>query len=195
RAGAGSARDSLSILDQLLAGSDERGITREGAVQLLGYTDSSLLGEMVDALGARDGAAVFGLIDRVVESGHDPRRFSADLLERVRDLVVLGAVPDALDKGLINVSPDTADAMRVQASRLGPAQLTRAVEVLNQGLTEMRGATSPRLLLELLCAPILLPGADSEDGAALLARLEQLERRGPAGPVPAAQQPPAPAVQ
>ncbi|MBB5433558.1 DNA polymerase III subunit gamma and tau [Nocardiopsis composta] len=195
RAGAGSARDSLSILDQLLAGSDERGITRDGAVALLGYTDSALLSEMVDALGARDGAAAFGLIDRVMEGGHDPRRFTADLLERVRDLVVLGAVPDALDKGLINVSPDAVDAMRDQASRLGPAQLTRAAEVLNQGLTEMRGATSPRLLLELLCARILLPGADGEDGAALLARLEQLERRGPAGPVPAAQQPPAPAVQ
>ncbi|MFW5415333.1 DNA polymerase III subunit gamma and tau [Nocardiopsis sp. CNT-189] len=191
RAGAGSARDSLSILDQLLAGSDEQGITRDGAVALLGYTDSSLLSEMVDALGARDGAAAFGLIDRVMEGGHDPRRFTADLLERVRDLVVLGAVPDALDKGLINVSPDAVDAMRDQASRLGPAQLTRAAEVLNQGLTEMRGATSPRLLLELLCARVLLPGADGEDGAALLARVEQLERRGPAGPAPAVQQPPA----
>ncbi|WP_017595498.1 DNA polymerase III subunit gamma and tau [Nocardiopsis potens] len=191
RAGAGSARDSLSILDQLLAGSDEQGITRDGAVALLGYTDSSLLSEMVDAVGARDGAAAFGLIDRVMEGGHDPRRFTADLLERVRDLVVLGAVPDALDKGLINVSPDAVDAMRDQASRLGPAQLTRAAEVLNQGLTEMRGATSPRLLLELLCARILLPGADGEDGAALLARVEQLERRGPAGPAPAVQQPPA----
>src|SRR5690606_28556081 len=141
RAGGGSARDSLSILDQLLAGSDERGITREGAVQLLGYTDSSLLGEMVDALGARDGAAVFGLIDRVVEGGHDPRRFAADLLERVRDLVVLNAVPDALDKGLINVPPDAVEQMREQAGRLGAAQLTRAAEILNKGLTEMPATT------------------------------------------------------
>ncbi|ASU81669.1 DNA polymerase III subunit gamma and tau [Nocardiopsis gilva YIM 90087] len=178
RAGAGSARDSLSILDQLLAGSDESGITRDGAVALLGYTDSGLLTEMVDALGARDGAAVFGLIDRVMEGGHDPRRFTADLLERTRDLVVLAAVPDALDKGLINVSPDAVDQMREQATRLGPAELTRAAEILNQGLTEMRGATSPRLLLELLCARVLLPAADpSSDGGALLARLDQLERR------------------
>ncbi|GAA4947118.1 hypothetical protein GCM10023224_33410 [Streptomonospora halophila] len=189
RAGAGSARDSLSILDQLLAGSDENGITREGAVALLGYTDSSLLGDMVDALGAADGAAVFGLIDRVMEGGHDPRRFTADLLERTRDLVVLAAVPDALDKGLINVAPDTVDRMREQAERLGPARLTRAADILNQGLTEMRGATSPRLLLELMCARVLLPGsAGGGDSGALLARLEQLEQRmasGQAAPAPA----------
>ncbi|MBB6174511.1 DNA polymerase-3 subunit gamma/tau [Nocardiopsis mwathae] len=198
RAGAGSARDSLSILDQLLAGSDASGITRDGAVALLGYTDSSLLSEMVDALGARDGAAVFGLIDRVMEGGHDPRRFTADLLERARDLVVLAAVPDALDKGLINVSPDAVDRMREQAQRLGAAELTRAAEILNQGLTEMRGATSPRLLLELLCARVLLPAADaSGDGGALLARLDQLERRvasgavAPAGSAPPVGPPPA----
>ena len=177
RAGGGSARDTLSILDQLLAGSDERGITREAAVQLLGYTDSSLLGEMVDALGAGDGAAVFELIDRVVEVGHDPLRFAADLLERVRDLVVLNAVPDALDKGLINVPPDAVEQMREQASRLGAAQLTRAAEILNKGLTEMRGTTSPRLLLELMCSRILLPGVDPGDELAL-AGLERLERNG-----------------
>ncbi|MFC7327993.1 DNA polymerase III subunit gamma and tau [Marinactinospora rubrisoli] len=192
RAGAGSARDSLSILDQLLAGSDEHGITREGAVALLGYTDSGLLSEMIDALGARDGAAVFGLIDRVVEGGHDPRRFTADLLERTRDLVVLAAVPDALDKGLINVPPDAVEHMREQAERLGPATLTRAADILNSGLTEMRGATAPRLLLELLCARVLLPGTDTAgEGPAMLARLEQLERRVAAGPV-AAPQPPVP---
>ncbi|MFC4564441.1 DNA polymerase III subunit gamma and tau [Nocardiopsis mangrovi] len=196
RAGAGSARDSLSILDQLLAGSDENGITREGAVALLGYTDSSLLGEMVDALGAGDGAAAFGLIDRVMEGGHDPRRFTADLLERTRDLVVLAAVPDALDKGLINVPPDAVQQMTGQAAKLGPAVLTRAAEILNQGLTEMRGATSPRLLLELLCARVLLPGAEpggGGDNGALVARLDQLERRMAAG-VPAAPAAPAPAV-
>ncbi|WP_344733769.1 DNA polymerase III subunit gamma and tau, partial [Spinactinospora alkalitolerans] len=196
RAGGGSARDSLSILDQLLAGSDEQGITRDGAVALLGYTDSGLLGEMVDALGARDGAAVFGLIDRVIEGGNDPRRFTADLLERVRDLVVLAAVPDALDKGLINVSPESVEQMRDQATRLGTAELTRAAEVLNKGLTEMRGATSPRLLLELLCARVLLPGAEAGggDGSALTARLEQLERRVAAGAAAPAPAPPAPAA-
>ncbi|SIO90691.1 DNA polymerase III subunit gamma and tau [Nocardiopsis sp. JB363] len=209
RAGAGSARDTLSVLDQLIAGSDEGGITREGAVSLLGYTDSSLLGEMVDSLGARDGAAVFGLVDRVVEGGNDPRRFTTDLLERFRDLVVLAAVPDAIDKGLVNVSPESVEQMKEQASRLGPAELSRAAEVLNQGLTEMRGATAPRLLLELLCSRILLPATDG-DQTALLARLEQMERRlasgavapatsgaqapaAPAAQVPAAPAPPAPA--
>lgn len=211
RAGAGSARDSLSVLDQLIAGSGDEGITREGAVSLLGYTDSSLLGEMVDALGARDGAAVFSLIDRVVEGGHDPRRFATDLLERFRDLVVLAAVPDALDKGLVNVDAEEAGRMRDQASRLGPAELTRATDILNGGLTEMRGATAPRLLLELMCARVLLPATDGDQGAALLARLEQMERRvasgavaqaAPAAPAPAAPAPspaapvqPAPAPQ
>ncbi|MFE9245852.1 DNA polymerase III subunit gamma and tau [Nocardiopsis sp. NPDC006938] len=183
RAGAGSARDTLSVLDQLIAGSDEGGITREGAVSLLGYTDSSLLGEMVDALGARDGAAAFGLVDRVVEGGHDPRRFTTDLLERFRDLVVLAAVPDALDKGLVNVSPESVEQMRDQAARLGPATLSRAAEILNQGLTEMRGATAPRLLLELMCSRILLPAADGDQGTALLARVEQMERRLASGAV------------
>ncbi|MFE1076967.1 DNA polymerase III subunit gamma and tau [Nocardiopsis alba] len=193
RAGAGSARDTLSVLDQLIAGSDEGGITREGAVSLLGYTDSSLLGEMVDALGARDGAVAFGLVDRVVEGGHDPRRFTTDLLERFRDLVVLSAVPDAIDKGLVNVSPESVDQMKEQAARLGPAELSRAAEVLNQGLTEMRGATAPRLLLELLCSRILLPATDGDQGVALLARLEQMERRVASGAIAPQASAPAPA--
>ncbi|MGW9349837.1 DNA polymerase III subunit gamma and tau [Nocardiopsis flavescens] len=194
RAGAGSARDTLSVLDQLIAGSDDRGITREGAVSLLGYTDSSLLGEMVDALGARDGAAVFSLIDRMVEGGHDPRRFATDLLERFRDLVVLAAVPDALEKGLVNVAAEAAEQMKSQAARLGPAELTRGADLLNQGLTDMRGATAPRLVLELMCSRILLPSADGDQGA-LLARLEQMERRVAAGPVAAPAAPPAPAAR
>lgn len=191
RAGAGSARDSLSILDQLLAGSGADGITRDGAVGLLGFTDSSLLTEMVDALGARDGAAVFSLIDRVMEGGHDPRRFTTDLLERIRDLVVLAAVPDALDKGLINVAPDAVERMTDQATRLGPGELTRAAEILNRGLTEMRGATSPRLLLELMCARVLLPAADPNDGGGLLARLDHLESRVSSGAAASAAGPPA----
>ncbi|GAA4917607.1 DNA polymerase III subunit gamma and tau [Streptomonospora salina] len=201
RAGAGSARDSLSIMDQLLAGSDENGVTRDGAVGLLGFTDSGLLGDMVDALGGADGAAVFGLIDRVMEGGHDPRRFTADLLERVRDLVVLAAVPDALDKGLINVAPDAVERMGEQARSVGAARLTRAADILNDGLTDMRGATSPRLLLELTCARILLPGAaggGGDDSGALVARLEQLERRMSSGqaavPSPAPAQPAAPSA-
>ncbi|MUN38019.1 DNA polymerase III subunit gamma and tau [Actinomadura litoris] len=175
RAGAGSARDTLSILDQLLAGSDEQGITYTRAVSLLGYTDSALLDEVVAAFAARDGAAVFAAIDRVVESGQDPRRFTADLLERVRDLVILSNVPDAGGSGLLNVPADELEQMRRQASSMGPGELTRAADLLHTGLTEMRGATSPRLLLELISARILLPAA-YEDEASMFARLDRLER-------------------
>ncbi|URM97815.1 DNA polymerase III subunit gamma and tau [Actinomadura madurae] len=180
RAGAGSARDTLSILDQLLAGSDEKGITYARAVSLLGYTDSALLDEVIAAFAAGDGAAVFAAIDRVIESGQDPRRFAADLLERVRDLVILSNVPEAGGSGLLNVPPDELEQMRRQASSMGPGELTRAADLLHTGLTEMRGATSPRLLLELICARILLPAA-YEDEASLLARLDRLERQASQG--------------
>ena len=176
RAGAGSARDSESILDQLLAGAGEEGITYARAVSLLGYTDATLLDEVVDAVAARDGGAVFAAIDRVMEGGQDPRRFAADLLERFRDLVILSNVPDSGATGLLNVPPDELERMQAQASRMGPAELTRAADLLHTGLTEMRGATAPRLLLELICARILLPGA-YDDEASLLARLDRLERR------------------
>ncbi|HEY7486600.1 MAG TPA: DNA polymerase III subunit gamma and tau [Streptosporangiaceae bacterium] len=197
RAGAGSARDSLSILDQLLAGADSSGVTYARAVSLLGYTDSSLLDDVVDAFAARDGAAVFAAVDRVIESGQDPRRFAADLLERFRDLVVLSNVPDAGAAGLFNVPPDELERMRRQASVIGPAELARAADLLHVGLTEMRGATSPRLLLELICARILLPGA-YDDEASLLTRMERLERRlSLGGDLPAAEptaRPPEPAA-
>jgi DNA polymerase-3 subunit gamma/tau len=176
RAGAGSARDSLSILDQLLAGADESGITYARAVSLLGFTDASLLDDVMDAFAARDGAAVFAAVDRVIESGQDPRRFAADLLERTRDLVVLSNVPEAGESGLFDAPPDELEQMKRQASAIGRAELTRAADLLHVGLTEMRGATSPRLLLELVCARILLPGA-FDDEASLLTRLERLERR------------------
>ncbi|WP_019631666.1 DNA polymerase III subunit gamma and tau [Actinomadura atramentaria] len=176
RAGAGSARDTLSILDQLLAGSDENGITYARAVSLLGYTDAALLDEVVGAFARRDGAAVFAAIDRVIESGQDPRRFAADLLERLRDLVILANVPDAASSGLFNVPPDELEGMRAQAASMGPGDLARAADLLHTGLTEMRGATSPRLLLELICARILLPGA-YQDEASLYARLDRLERQ------------------
>jgi DNA polymerase-3 subunit gamma/tau len=176
RAGAGSARDSLSILDQLLAGADDAGITYARAVSLLGYTDVSLLDEVVDAFAARDGAAVFAAIDRVIESGQDPRRFAADLLERFRDLVILSNVPEAGTSGLLDVPSDELKTMERQASGLGRGELTRAADLLHTGLTEMRGATSPRLLLELICARILLPGA-YDDEASVLTRLERIERR------------------
>src|SRR6266536_3399499 len=176
RAGAGSARDALSVLDQLLAGSDESGISYPAAVSLLGYTDASLLDATVDAFAAGDGSAVFGVVDQVVSAGHDPRRFAADLLDRLRDLIVLGAVRDADRTGLLDVPADQLERMREQVAKFGTAELTRAAEVLNAGLTEMRGAASPRLLLELTCARVLLPAAEADE-AALLARLERIERR------------------
>ncbi|RKS79374.1 DNA polymerase-3 subunit gamma/tau [Actinomadura pelletieri DSM 43383] len=184
RAGAGSARDTLSILDQLLAGSDENGITYARAVSLLGYTDSALLDEVIAAFAGRDGAAVFAAIDRVIESGQDPRRFAADLLERFRDLVILANVPEAAGSGLLNVPPDQLEQMQRQASSLGPGELTRAADLLHTGLTEMRGATSPRLLLELICARILLPAA-YEDESSVFARLDHLERQATQGGFPA----------
>ncbi|MGS0683546.1 DNA polymerase III subunit gamma and tau [Nakamurella sp. GG22] len=176
RAGGGSARDSLSVLDQLLAGAGPEGVTYRSAVALLGVTDAALIDEVVDALAAGDGASVFGAVDRVVEAGHDPRRFAADLLERLRDLVILNAVPGAVGKGLIDSPEDELAAMVGQADRLGIATLTRMAEVLHTGLVDMRGTTSPRLVLELLCARMLLPGSASGDPS-LLQRLERMERR------------------
>ncbi len=176
RASAGSARDALSILDQLLAGSDEAGLTYERAVALLGYTDDSLLDEVVEAFAAGDGAAVFRAVERVMEGGHDPRRFATDLLDRFRDLIVLAAVPDAAKSGLLDMPADRLDRMSEQAGRFGHAELAHAAETINAGLTEMRGATSPRLLLELMCAQVLLPGPGSGERA-LQARIERLERR------------------
>jgi len=176
RAGAGSARDALSILDQLLAGSDESGLTYERAVSLLGYTDESLLDDVAEAFASGDGAAVFRAVNRVIEGGHDPRRFATDLLDRFRDLIVLAAVPDAGQTGLLDVPADRLDRMREQAASFDQAQLARAAEIINAGLVEMRGATSPRLQLELICAQVLLPAAATGE-AGLLARLERLERR------------------
>ncbi|GIH29226.1 hypothetical protein Aph01nite_75360 [Acrocarpospora phusangensis] len=178
RAGAGSARDSLSILDQLLAGADDAGITYQRAVSLLGYTDGDLLDEIVDAFARGDGAHVFHAVNRVIEGGHDPRRFAMDLLERFRDLVILANVPEAAGNGLLDRPADELERLQGQAASMGPAELTRAAEVFNAGLTEMRGAASPRLLLELMCARLLLPAAAAGE-AALLARLERLEREGP----------------
>ena len=176
RAAGGSARDALSVLDQLLAGSGPEGVTYAHAIGLLGVTDGALLDEMVDALAAGDSPAVYQTVDRVVEAGHDPRRFATDLLERLRDLVVLDAVPDATTKGLIDCPPDQIERMTDQATRLGTATLSRMADIVHTGLTEMRGTTSPRLLLELVSARMLLPAASAEGGA-LLQRLERMERR------------------
>lgn len=182
RAGAGSVRDSMSVMDQLLAGAAEDGVTYAMATSLLGYTDGSLLDAVVDAFAAGDGGAAFEVVDRVIEGGNDPRRFVADLLERLRDLVILAAVPDAAEKGLIDAPVDVVERMQAQASVFGAGELSRAADLVNQGLTEMRGATSPRLQLELICARVLLPGA-YDDERSVRARLDKLERMGlSAGP-------------
>ncbi|MCM2412803.1 DNA polymerase III subunit gamma and tau [Streptomyces sp. RKAG290] len=175
RAGAGSVRDSMSVMDQLLAGAADEGVTYAMATSLLGYTDGSLLDSVVDAFASGDGAAAFEVVDRVVEGGNDPRRFVADLLERLRDLVILAAVPDAGEKGLIDAPADVVERMQAQASVFGAAELSRAADLVNEGLTEMRGATSPRLQVELICARVLLPAA-FDDERSLQARLDRLER-------------------
>ncbi|MCZ4535093.1 DNA polymerase III subunit gamma and tau [Gordonia terrae] len=174
RAGGGSPRDSLSILDQLLAGADDQGVAYERALALLGVTDVALIDTAVDALADADGSALFGTVEKVVDAGHDPRRFAVDLLERLRDLILLQAVPDAADRGLVEAPGDQLARMRAQIETLGPASLTRFAEIVHNALGEMRGTTSPRLLLEVMCARMLLP-AVSDDDAALLQRLERLE--------------------
>lgn len=192
RAGGGSARDTLSVLDQLMGGAGPAGVTHELASGLLGYTPDSLLDEVVDAFAAGDGAAVFGVVDKVIETGQDPRRFTEDLLRRLRDLVIVAAVPGATASGLIDVSEDQGERLVAQAARFGAADLSRAADILATGLTEMRGATAPRLLLELLCARVLLPGADhSTEG--LAARLDRLERRVSISGTPSAAAPAPPA--
>ncbi|MEU8663019.1 DNA polymerase III subunit gamma and tau, partial [Actinoplanes philippinensis] len=175
RAGGGSARDSLSILDQLIAGSGPDGVTYARAVGLLGVTDVTLIDEMCDAIATGDGAAAYATIDRVAEAGHEPRRFASDLLERFRDLIILQQVPDAVAKGLIDGPADQLETMAGQAAQLGAATLSRCADILHNGLVEMRGTTAPRLLLELVTARMLLPGADAS-ASALLQRLERLER-------------------
>ena len=187
RAGGGSVRDSLSVLDQLIAGSGPDGLTYESAAALLGFTDGELLDASIDAFAAGDAAAVFRAIDKVVETGLDPRRFVEDLLERLRDLIVVAALPDGAGQVLRHVPEDQLERMRRQAAAFGPGALSRAADVVNSGLTEMTGATAPRLQLELIAARILLPGAAGEAGYA--ARLDRLERRLDVGGVPTVRRP------
>ncbi|MFD9430581.1 DNA polymerase III subunit gamma and tau [Streptomyces sp. NPDC060002] len=175
RSGAGSVRDSMSVMDQLLAGATDVGVTYAMATSLLGYTDSSLLDSVVEAFATGDGAAAFEVVDRIIEGGNDPRRFVADLLERLRDLVILAAVPDAADKGLIDAPADVIERMQAQAGVFGAAELSRAADLVNEGLTEMRGATSPRLQLELICARVMLPAAYGDERS-VMARLDRIER-------------------
>jgi DNA polymerase-3 subunit gamma/tau len=176
RAGGGSPRDTLSVLDQLLAGADGNHVEYRRALSLLGATDVALIDVAVDALAAGDAAALFGAVEAVIDAGHDPRRFATDLLERFRDLIVLQSVPDAAARGVVDGPEDVLERMREQSSRLGTATLTRYAEVVHAGLGEMRGATAPRLLLEVVCARLLLPSA-SDTESALLQRVERIETR------------------
>ena len=176
RASGGSVRDALSVLGQLLAGAGPDGVSYEIAIQLLGFTDGALLDDAVDALAARDGATLFKTVDRVIESGHDPRRFTSDLLERLRDLMIVDALAATQANSILREIPeDQLERMVTQAKNLGAATLSRAADIAAEGLTQMRGATAPRLILELICGRMLLPMGDSSDSG-LPARLERLER-------------------
>ena len=191
RAGGGSVRDSLSVLDQLLGGAGPEGVSHDQAAALLGFTPDALLDEIVDAFAAGDAAGVFRSIDKIIEIGQDPRRFAEDLLRRLRDLVILAAVPQAAENGMLEVSADQAQRLATQVAGMGAGELTRAAEVIADGLTAMRGTTAPRLHLELMCARVLLPGADPDERG-LHARMDRLERRvgmiGDGAPVPAPQE-------
>ncbi len=177
RAGAGSVRDSLSVLGQLLAGAGPEGLTYADAVSALGLTDTSLIDEFVAALSAGSAADMFGIVDVVISAGHDPRRFVTDILDRLRDLIVLRADHEALSKGLIDVPDDEGQRMVAQAQSLGLAELSRAADLVSAGLGQIKGATAPRLQLELLCARLALPGP-GDDLSSVLARLDRLERVG-----------------
>jgi len=176
RASGGSVRDALSVLGQLLAGAGKDGVSYEIAIQLLGFTDGALLDDAMDAISARDGATLFKTVDRVIESGHDPRRFTQDLLERLRDLMIVDALEATNANSILRELPDDQlERMRVQAKNIGQASLSRAADIAAEGLTQMRGATAPRLILELICGRILLPIGDASESG-LLARIERLER-------------------
>ena len=176
RASGGSVRDAQSVLGQLLAGAGKDGVSYDIAIQLLGFTDSALLDDAIDALAARDSATLFKSVDRIIESGHDPRRFAADLLERLRDLMIVDALPAGGASAILReVSDDQLERMTNQAQRIGSAGLSRSADIAAEGLTQMRGATAPRLMLELICARMLLPVGDNSDRG-LLARIERLER-------------------
>jgi DNA polymerase-3 subunit gamma/tau len=176
RASGGSVRDALSVLGQLLAGAGKDGVSYEIAIQLLGFTDGALLDDAIDAIAAHNGATLFKTIDRVIESGHDPRRFTSDMLERIRDLMIVDALKDSTANSILRDMPDDQmERMRNQANRIGTANLSRAADIAAEGLTQMRGATAPRLILELICGRILLPIGDNSE-AGMLSRIERLER-------------------
>ncbi|CAN2227128.1 DnaX DNA polymerase III, gamma/tau subunits [Candidatus Nanopelagicaceae bacterium] len=176
RTSGGSVRDALSVLGQLLAGAGPDGVSYEIAIQLLGFTDGALLDDAVDALAARDGATLFKTVDRVIESGHDPRRFASDFLECLRDLMIVDALAATNANSILRELPDDQlERMRTQAANIGAANLSRCADIAVEGLTQMRGATAPRLILELICGRMLLPGGDNTE-VGMLSRIERLER-------------------
>lgn len=179
QAGGGSPRDSLSVMDQLIAGSGADGVDYETSAAILGVTDSVIITDAIEALAAGDRAAMFSVVGRVIMSGQDPARFASDLLGRVRDLLVLSAVPNALEQGLVEIPESQIDGVLEQAGTIPPATLTRFTQVLSDGLRHFRGVTSPRLLLEVLCARMLLP-ATEDSVESLLQRVEALEHGRPA---------------
>ena len=175
RAGAGSVRDSLSILGQVIAGSGTDGVTYAEVAGQLGVTESAVLDATIEAIANRDGAALFDVVEGVVDSGHEPRRFVSDLLERMRDVIVVQSVPDAVQRGLLDAPDDEAQQIVAQAELLGPAEASRAADVISRSLGELKGATAPRLRLEIMAARLLVPSAENSDVGAL-ARIEHLER-------------------
>jgi DNA polymerase-3 subunit gamma/tau len=195
RSGGGSVRDSLSLLDQLIAGSEEEAgseyvVTYDRAAALLGFTHTNLLDEVTDAFAAKNSAAVFASVDKVIQTGQDPRRFVEDLLEHLRDLIIMISVGEDAKSVLRGVPADELEKMASQAARFGLAELTHAAQTVNHALTEMSGATSPKLHLELMCAKVLVPSSDQTEVGSL-ARIERLERRigmggGDSSPVAAA---------
>ena len=189
RAGGGSVRDTLSVLDQLMAGSDDSGVTYDRAIALLGFTDATLLDDAVDAIAAGDGASLFDVVERVISTGHEPRRFVEDLLERLRDLLVLTAAGEGGARALGEVPVDQLDSMKGQARRLGLARASSAADLVNDALTRMVGATSPRLHLELLCARLL-----AADPGAAAAAPAPVARPSAAAPAQEARPAPAPAA-
>lgn len=176
RAGAGSVRDSLSVLDQLLGSAGPQGLTYQQAVSLLGYTPDTLLDETMQGLGARNARQVFVALDSVIDSGQDAKRFGEDILQRLRDLIIMAAVPDAVHSGLVLVSADQAERLRAQAAAFGPGELPRVAGIMAKGLTDMRGTSTPRLQLELMFSRALVPGPEIESQD-IQRRLDQLEHR------------------
>jgi DNA polymerase III subunit gamma/tau len=191
RSAAGSVRDALSILGQLIAGSGPEGLTHDEVSSQLGVTDAALLDDTVDAIASGEGARLFAVIDRVIDAGHDPRRFATDLLQRLRDLIVLAAVPGDEALAILDAPDSEIEAMRRQVGALTLAELSRAADLVSDGLTQLRGATAPRLHLELLAARLLLPSADTTP-AGLAVRLDRLERGAPTASQPRAAAPPRP---